>query len=203
MVTRKKSTEGADAPKQEKQNTGGTPSGPVDIRRLFDDAHRSFVKEMQEAWQTAQEKAAAVDQKHFQSLNEVQAEAQRRAWELHNNYLRALLDASGTEEGQGRAASIHSDYVRQQHELQAETQQRAWELQHQHVRSQAETQEELNIRERYEQIYHSYLQNLQRAWAEVDITSLDPSSLAAISQSLATVATAASNVVSGGSAPRR
>lgn len=194
MVTRKKTTGGASAPKQ---------GGSNDIRRVFEDAHRDFVKEMQEAWQGAQESAAEVNQKHFQAQNELQAESQRRAWELHNNYLRALLDASGTEEGQGRAANIHGDYVRQQQELQAEIQQRAWELHHQHVRSQAETQEELNVRDRFEQIYRSYLQNLQSAWAKVDVKSLDPASLAAISQSLAAVASAASSTVSGYSASGR
>lgn len=194
MVTRKKSTGGASAPRQ---------TGSNDIRRVFEDAHRDFVKEMQEAWQGAQESAAEVNQKHFQAQNELQAESQRRAWELHNNYLRALLDASGTEEGQGRAANIHGDYVRQQQELQAEIQQRAWELHHQHVRSQAETQEELNVRDRFEQIYRSYLQNLQSAWAKVDVKSLDPASLAAISQSLAAVASAASSTVSGYSASGR
>jgi hypothetical protein len=202
MVTQKKPAEATTAAKPKGRKTERS-SGSSDIRRLFEEAHQNFVRETQEAWQSAQDTVAEVNQKHFQAQHELQAESQKRAWEIHNDYQRALLDASGAEEGQERAAKVHSDYVRQQHELQAEIQQRAWELHHQHVRSHAEVQDNLNVRDRFEQIYRSYLQSLQRAWAEAEVSSLDPASLAAISQSLAGVASAASNIIGSSSASRR
>jgi preprotein translocase subunit SecF len=148
---------------------------------------------MHEAWQEAQTTAADVNQKHARSQQELQAEVQRRAWEIHNDYLRSLLEASGSEEAQERTARVQSDFAVRQQELEAETQRRAWELHQQHLRSLSETQGLGSTRDRFEQIYRDYVQELQRAWAQVDVSELDPASLAAISQSLAAVASAASN----------
>ena len=170
-------------------------SKSINARRLFEDAQYNYMQALQEAWREAQQNTAKIHQSHAQAMHELQAETQKLAWETHQNHLKAVHDATGAEDEQKRIGEAQQAYTQAQQEMEAEAKKRAWEAEQSYAQALHEDSTQGNLQERFEEAYRTYLHALSQAWTQLDVESLDPEALAAISHSAASVALSASQIL--------
>lgn len=185
-----------------KQYQAKPGAASVNSRRAFEDAHYRYMQALQEAWRDAQQSTAEIHQRQLLEHQELSTEAQKRAWEAHMAYMKALQEASAPEDVQKRR-DAEKAYAEAQQDLHAEAQQRAIEVQQNCMRALQELAEKAQSQNPHEEAYRAYLEALREAWSSVEIGSIDPASLTAISHSVATVASSANGLLISQDSPAR
>ena len=161
--------------------------GPSNVRRLFEDAYYTYTQAVRDAQLRAQQVVAEADHDYHQAQQAVQADAQKRSWEVYLAYVKASHDALEKDDSKA-ADEARRDYEEALQQVHRETQQRSLEAHSNHLQSLADASTPDNVQKGVEEAYRNYLRDLQKVWDQVDVDSLDPNSLAAISQGVAAAA---------------
>lgn len=103
------------------------------------------------------------------------------------NYLQVLQPAFASPEYETRGTIAQREYLQElQKAFQAETQQRMMEAWGAYVQAAQAALTSETIRDQAAEAYKTYLAALKQAWAQVDIKTLDPHTLAAITRTMVT-----------------
>lgn len=167
------------------------------VRRRLDDACYNYMQDVREAWEESQKRAVAVNETYLKRQQDAYAEAQKRVEEAQRKCVQAMQDAKGKEGEQKlneEAQSTFAEAVRQANEDAQKSSSAVYEAYLQALKKEPEL--ENSLQRSLEKAYRTYAKAIQQTWAPVDITTLDPESLSAFSDSVARVAMYARNISS-------
>jgi hypothetical protein len=167
------------------------------VRRSLDDACYNYMQDVREAWEESQKRAVAANETYLRTQQAAFAEAQKRVVEAQKTCVEAIQDAKGKEDEQKlneEAQRTFAEVVGQAREDAQKSSSEAYEAYQQALKGEPEL--ENSLQRSLEKAYRSYAKAIQQTWAPVDITSLDPESLSAFSDSVASVAMYARNISS-------
>ena len=126
-------------------------------------------------------------------------EVSERLAEAHRNYVRALREAWRPEEAQKRVETAYLDYVRALVDAQSSHDVfKSAEAHLNYLRALRDAWLPPESQQHFEEAYRAYLRAVQEVWGQVDANSLNPSTLAAMGQSVLEVACYSRKTLSGG-----
>lgn len=169
-------------------------SAAIDARRAFEDAQFRYQQAVQEAWHTAQRTIADLQESHAREQQELASDIQQRSLQAHMAFSKSRQE-SEAEQGFERRFDADRAFAQTHQELQEEAHKRSAEAQQNFVRALQEIAEKAQTENPYRDAYVAYLQAIREAWSTVDVNVIDPASLAAISNSVASVASSANSLI--------
>lgn len=181
----------------EKKQDSTRFSAAINARRVFEDAQHTYLQAVQEAWRAAHRTVADLQESHLREQQELANQIHERSLEAHTAFAKSLQDVSEPEQAFKSRWDADRAFAQTHHDLQEEAQQRASEAQQNFVLALQEVAEKAQAENPYKEAYIAYLQAIREAWASTDTSAIDPASLAAISNSVAMVASSANSLLEG------
>jgi hypothetical protein len=163
----------------------------------FEEAYRSFTTALQQANVDAQRQSWERYRDYVRACHEAQMDAQSRASEAYRSFVQTLYEQSGSEgEGEGKARDeVYRKYAETLQQVQEEGQRRVGEAWQAFQTASGAGQDQESGPER---AYREYLGSLRDLWGRLDPAAVDPTTLAALAQTLSAAALSAYGAVGQG-----